>query len=348
MSTFPVRFVVVHRRSSTSMSSQGSVPSKNVNNPSSFSAASAASASSSSNPAPVVAYKTVWDFEKIEKQGGPDNFSKVWHCGWCGLTLRGWNATKALNHVSKASGSNDVKACSGAIPKATLVTFQAFRFEKLGAATVKKQFKEALSDTVSHNQQSISVMLEALRSHPSNSCGAADVVDMTGRDGAAGGVGAKNATKLTAAIAEFVYSKGLSFSAIEGDHFLEILKLSRLVSTSYRPPTRKTLANELLDLSYETRLAKYMHDLDIDAEVYGLSLFGDGATVHGMPLMNILASGVGEPSAVLAIIDCKFVFVVCFYFYVVLTIVLLLFILYRYRPSCRWWKEGFHLYCRPV
>ena len=166
MSTFPVRFVVVHRRSSTSMSSQGSVPPSNVNDRSSFSAASAASASSSSNPAPVVAYKTVWDFEKIEKQGGPDNFSKVWHCGWCGLTLRGWNATKALNHVSKAVGNNDVKACSGAIPKATLVTFQAFRFEKLGAATVKKQFKEALSDTVSHNQQSISVMLEALRSRP--------------------------------------------------------------------------------------------------------------------------------------------------------------------------------------
>jgi hypothetical protein len=110
---------------------------------------------------------------------------------------------------------------------------------------------------------------------------------------------------------EFVYSKGLSFSAIEGDHFLGILKLSRLVSTSYRPPTRKSLANELLDLSYETRLDKYMHDLDIDAEVYGISLFGDGATVHGMPLMNILASGVGQPSAVLAIIDCKFLFVVC-------------------------------------
>ena len=41
--------------------------------------------------------KTVWDFERIEKKGGPDNASKFWRCGWCGLTLRGWNATKALN-----------------------------------------------------------------------------------------------------------------------------------------------------------------------------------------------------------------------------------------------------------
>ena len=52
-----------------------------------------------------------------------------------------------------------------------------------------------------------------------------------------------------------------------------------------------------------------MADLDVDADVYGLSLFGDGATVHGMPLMNILASGVGEPCTVLSIAGCKFLFV---------------------------------------
>jgi hypothetical protein len=46
--------------------------------------------------------------------------------------------------------------------------------------------------------------------------------------------------------------------------------------------------NELLDLSYENRLARYMDALAVDVDVYGLSLFGDGATVHGMPLMNIL------------------------------------------------------------
>lgn len=140
------------------MSSQGSLPGRAVNDPSSSSAACAASSSSSNRPATLIPYKTVWDFEKIEKRGGPDSFSKVWHCGWCGMTLRGWNATKALNHVSKAAGNNDVKACTGAIPKATLATFQAFRFEKLGSASVKKQLKEAISDTVSHNQHSLSLM----------------------------------------------------------------------------------------------------------------------------------------------------------------------------------------------
>jgi hypothetical protein len=53
--------------------------------------------------------KVVWDFEKIEKLGGPDSASKKWRCNWCGLTLSGWNATKALSHVTKSPGNNDVK-----------------------------------------------------------------------------------------------------------------------------------------------------------------------------------------------------------------------------------------------
>jgi hypothetical protein len=265
-----------------------------------------ASVVTTSTPNPVVALKSVWEFEKIEKRGGPDPFSRCWHCGWCGLTLKGWNATKALNHVSKAKGNNDVKACSGAIPLNTLALFQAFRHEKCGAATVKRRHKEAFSDSISVNQQDLSSMLETTRIRMSKSSCASHPIDMTDDDAKQAGVGAKNSTRLTAAIADFVYSKGLSFSATEGEQFLQILRLARLVGSSYRPPTRKSLSNELLDLSYDNRLERYLRDLDVDADVYGLSLFGDGATVHGMPLMNILAAGVGEPSAVLGIVDCKF------------------------------------------
>ena len=249
--------------------------------------------------------KTVWDFERIEKKGAPDNASKFWRCGWCGLTLRGWNATKALNHVAKAVGNNDVKACTGSIPKATLASFQAFRLKKMGKQNMKRQHQDAFADALSENQQSIAVMLEQMRDRASHT------LEFYAGD-SPGGVEASNASKLTSAIAEFVFCKGLSFSATEGQHFLNILRLARLVGPSYRPPHRRLLANELLQLSYDARMEKYMGDLKIDADVYGLSLFGDGATVHGMPLMNILASGVREPCAVLAIVDCKlFVVVDC-------------------------------------
>jgi hypothetical protein len=267
------------------------------------------------NPTKVLDMKTVWDFEKIERRGGPGAFEdRRWHCGWCGLVLKGWNATKAMNHVTKASGNNDVKACTGNIPKETLSAFRAFRHKKMGIATVKRQHGAAFAEAIAENQQSLSVMLEDTRKRQSRSSGAGNPIDVDNIDGE--GVGGTNATKLTTSIADFVYSKGLPFSACEGEHFLQILKLARLVSSSYRPPTRKSLSNELLQISYDNRLSKYSNDLEVDAEVYGLSLFGDGATIHGMPLMNILAAGVREPCAVLAIVDCKPFLQVCIYIFV--------------------------------
>ena len=275
--------------------------------------------SSCSNPCSVatgvatgVLYNSVWDFPKMERRGGPDSVSKTWFCGWCGSSFRSWNATKALHHVSKSKGNNDVKPCNGSIPKDQLAIFQSFRFQKLGASDMKKQHQEAFSDKVSANQQSISVMMGEKRIRASKSGGklTEGVVNVGDT------VCAMNATRLTSAIADFIYCKGLSFSAVDNKHFLQILKLSRLVPPSYRPPTRKFIArNELLQLSYDNLLQKYKQNLEMDSTVFGLSLFGDGATVHGMPLMNVLAAGVGEPSACLAIIDCKllrFEFIVWF------------------------------------
>jgi hypothetical protein len=178
----------------------------------------------------------------------------------------------------------------------------AFKHTKTGLSTMKRLHNEAFPDELSHNQTTMTVALEGSRSRSSNSCSVASHFDSA----QAGGVSASNSTKLTSAIAEYVYCKGLLFLSVEGTHFAQIIKLVKLAPSAYAPPTRKVLANELLDLSYENRMEKFMSRLEMDADVYGLSLFGDGATVHGMPLMNILASGVHEPSAVLAIIDCKF------------------------------------------
>ena len=148
----------------------------------------------------------------------------------------------------------------------------------------------------------------------SSSSGTASRVINIADDDVVGDVTVTNAARLTTAIAEFVYCKGLSFSATEREHLLQILRLAKLVSLSYCPPTRKVLANDLLEVCYKTRLERYMSDLSVDADVYGLSVVRDGATVHGMPLMNILAAGVGEPCAVLSIVDCKF-FVCLRYFF---------------------------------
>ena len=246
--------------------------------------------------------KVVWDFEKIEKLGGPDESTKKWRCNWCGLTLKGWNATKALSHVTKSPGNNDVKTRSGNIPKDTLASFQRFRYKKMGVASVKRTHADEYTEKIASQQMSLSIMYQdnRIRSSASSNANPAFVVNCD-----EGGVGATNATKLTSAIAEYIYCKGLPFSAAEGDHFMQIIKLAHLVGSSYHPPNRCLVSTELLDISYKNRHARYLTDLNTDADIYGLSLFGDGATVHGMPLINILAAGVGEPSAVLEIVDCK-------------------------------------------
>ena len=221
-----------------------------------------------------------------------------------------------MNHLARLPGNNDVKACSGPIPKDTLELFKGFRLRKIGKKAVKKRKQDAYSDAVSDNQKSMAVAWEGAKIRMSASSGRANCkIDLSVDDD---DVAVSNSSKLTTAIAEFVFCKGLPFSACEGEQFQQILKLSRLVPGSYHPPSRNLLSNDLLDASYNNRISKYVVDLTVDSEVYGLSLFGDGATVHGMPLMNILAAGVGEPCAVLSIVDCKFpfeffVFVVLFH-----------------------------------
>ena len=44
--------------------------------------------------------------------------------------------------------------------------------------------------------------------------------------------------------------------------------------------------------------------LQIDGKVFGLAIYGDGATIMTQPMINILASGVHNYSALLDIVDC--------------------------------------------
>ncbi len=41
-----------------------------------------------------------------------------------------------------------------------------------------------------------------------------------------------------------------------------------------------------------------------EASTFGVTLFGDGATIKTVPLLNVLAAGVNNPFALLDIVDC--------------------------------------------
>ena len=114
----------------------------------------------------------------------------------------------------------------------------------------------------------------------------------------------ENDEKARMAIADFIIGCGLPFSIADHPKFRYMCKIMRNSSNKFSFPNRNIISTDLMDALYESNREKYIEKLLIKAESFGISLLGDGATVKRMPLINIIASGVYCPVAVLAISDC--------------------------------------------
>ena len=64
------------------------------------------------------------------------------------------------------------------------------------------------------------------------------------------------------------------------------------------------MGGPLLDATFEMYDVEEFKKLMVDIETYGTTLYGDGATIQGWPLINILASSPNNPSFVADVIDC--------------------------------------------
>ena len=62
--------------------------------------------------------------------------------------------------------------------------------------------------------------------------------------------------------------------------------------TKFKLPNRKQVGGELLDLNYGAYWDQMMSKMMIDADIYGWTAYGDGATIKRMPFMNFLASSI--------------------------------------------------------
>ncbi len=101
-----------------------------------------------------------------------------------------------------------------------------------------------------------------------------------------------------------IHNCGLPFSLADEPKLARVIKLSRGVASTYKPPTCQDVANRLLKFNYKQCLKKNEMLLLKDAVVYDLALYGDGAMVKRMPLLNMLASGAHLTTAILKITDC--------------------------------------------
>jgi hypothetical protein len=74
--------------------------------------------------------------------------------------------------------------------------------------------------------------------------------------------------------------------------------------THLKPPNSNMTSVTLLDHLYYSNWKTHMNSLMSEARIFGLTMFGDGATIKTCPLINILAAGVNNPFALLDVADC--------------------------------------------
>jgi hypothetical protein len=67
---------------------------------------------------------------------------------------------------------------------------------------------------------------------------------------------------------------------------------------------QEKMAGPLLDYIYQSTYDEQMRSLLKESKVFGIALFGDGATIQKIPMMIFLESSPNNPFALLDIVDC--------------------------------------------
>ena len=112
------------------------------------------------------------------------------------------------------------------------------------------------------------------------------------------------AGRMNIAIADFLHSHCLPFSLATDPKLAKIIEIGRTLGPHYKPPHRDNISGKYLNALYSTYWTEQMRTLMSEARVFGLTLFGDGATIKTVPLVNVLAAGINNPFALLDIADC--------------------------------------------
>ncbi len=88
------------------------------------------------------------------------------------------------------------------------------------------------------------------------------------------------------AIADFIFCNGLPISLVECAKFHKLIQSTRHIPPKYTPPYRKKMAGPLLDNIYQSTYDEQMRSPSNKSKVFGIALFGNGATIKKVPMMN--------------------------------------------------------------
>ena len=110
--------------------------------------------------------------------------------------------------------------------------------------------------------------------------------------------------RMDVALSDFLHSHCLPFSLAEDAKMLHLIQVARGLGPNYKPPSRDLIGTKYLDAIHKNSYKEQMTALLSEEKIYGVTVFGDGATIKSVPLVNILAAGVNNPFALLDIVDC--------------------------------------------
>jgi len=85
---------------------------------------------------------------------------------------------------------------------------------------------------------------------------------------------------------------------------MKIIDEARKLGPGYKAPDRHDIAGKYLDALYVAHWKEQMKTLLLEARVFGITVFGDSATIKTVPLVNVLASCVNNPFVLLEIANC--------------------------------------------
>ena len=219
----------------------------------------------------------------------------------------GFNATKAKAHLLRLAGFS-INVCHSwrKIDEVKLELLAELHAKKESETDAKRQKKVQEAAGIAAAAACAGGVLAAGARRSSASIGSAG-----GGSGSRGSFtpsataafASQSSATLTMAIADFIHAEGLPFAVADSPRLALIVKLAKNATIAYRPPDRKAVGGRLLDLNYTQVKSKTMTRLGTDADVYGVSLFSDGATVKHVPLINFLGASAVCPPVMLEILD---------------------------------------------
>ena len=254
-----------------------------------------------------------------------------WRCEWCKKDFAAWNATKALYHLIQKR-KVDIAPCHAKIDQESMKRYMDLynkRKDKIESASRKRDMvtrnmeatniRGAVSLESSRNKrQKTSITNSSFAStiktsktanSPSTTYSTPTITSSKKNKQLCqmkvyGGASVDSDLKLTMAIADFIHSCGLPFRLADHPKFRHLLQMARFMSSKYNFPSRNQISTELLDVNFDTYKNHTIVSLKKDIDIFGLSFYGDGATVRRMPLINVMASGAYLHTAVLEIVNC--------------------------------------------